>query len=86
MRRQEYTTEFLSVPDENGWSLEANCVDVTFYNYGTCPLIINNVVTLQQNEFINIAGNTGEIDKSKYICSYQGSGTKNAIIIKRNYK
>jgi hypothetical protein len=86
MKRQEYTTEFLTIPDQSGWSLEANCADITFTNYGTANLIINNVAILAQNQTLQVSGNTGEIDKSKYVCFYNGAGTRNAIVVKRNYK
>ena len=84
--RQQYTTEFLTVPAE-GIAVTANCADITFTNYGTEPLIVNDVVNLAQNTSISVQANRGEIDRTKYRIRYgSGAGTKNAIIVRRIYK
>jgi hypothetical protein len=84
--KTEYTVETLSIPDESGWSVESNCSDIQFTNYGTANLIVNNGIVLLSGEWINIAGNTNELDKTKYIAQYSGPGTRNAIVMRRNYK
>jgi hypothetical protein len=77
--------------DENGQEVESNCIDISFINYGTGALIINNNITIPapatagQFNMITIGGNVGEIDKTKYTCKF-GAGTKSALAIRRVYK
>jgi len=89
---REYTVEALTVLD-NGQPVEANCVDIAFINYGTLALIVNNNIVIPppavagKFNMITISGNVGEIDKTKYYFRFAaGVGTKNAILLRRNYK
>lgn len=88
MNRQKYTVESLPL-NQNGGTIEVNCADVTFINYGTGTLTVNGIlippptVAGQWNAF-SIGGNLGEMDVTKY--NYQfGAGTAVAVIVKRNY-
>ena len=85
MKRQQYTVEFLTVPVD-GFTFGSNCADITFKNFGVEQLIVNDVVPLSTGDFITVAGNVGEIDRTKYHVKFTtGVGTKIAVIIKRNY-
>ncbi len=89
MKRQKYTIESLPL-DTNGGTIEVECADVTIINYGTSTLQINGIripppaTPGQWNAFF-IAGNTGEIDTTKYSYQFTGGGTNDAIFVKRNY-
>ena len=84
--RQQYTTEFLSVPNE-GIAVQADCADFTVTNYGTEIIIVNDVVTLSQNQSMTVSANRGEIDRSKYRVRYSNTGgTKRGVISRRIYK
>lgn len=91
MDRPEYTVDSIEI-NTNGQAVESNCADITFINYGTSTLLVNNAIripppaTAGQFNFINIAGNRGEIDRTKYICHFVTGGTNDAVIIRRNYK
>jgi len=84
--RQQYTTDFLTIPDQ-GVAIESNCADITFTNYGTVNVIVNDVVILATNQSITISANRGEIDRTIYRVRYvSGAGTRNAIVVRRIYK
>lgn len=90
-QRQGYTNTMISIPDIGGWGISADCADITFFNYGATDLIVNDVLIVPapsiagQFTFVNISGNTGEIDKTIYKCRYAGSGEKKAVAIRRCY-
>jgi hypothetical protein len=96
MERPEYTIDSILI-NGNGQAIESNCADITFVNYGTADLVVNNAIRVPapaipgQFTYFNIAGNIGEIDRTKYICSFDNPGgamapTMVAIVIRRNYK
>lgn len=77
--------------DSNGESVEPHCADITFVNYGTNTLLVNNFIripppaTAGQYNFFTIAGNTGEEDTSIYNIQFSGAGTSVAIVMWRVY-
>lgn len=89
MKRQKYTIESLPL-NNNGGTVEVECADVTFINYGTTQLTVNGVripapAVAKQWNAISFSGNTGEIDVTKYSYSFAAGAGSDAVIIKRNY-
>jgi hypothetical protein len=89
-KRRAYTVDSIPI-NTNGQAVESNCAEIMIANYGTTTLIINNSITVPppaagQVNAITIAGNVGEIDRTKYQCRFAGAGINNAVIIRRNYK
>lgn len=88
---KEYTVDSIPV-NTNGQSVDANCADIMFINYGTTTLLVNHSIKIPppatpgQFNAIQISGNIGEIDRTKYTCYFTGAGTNDALIIRRNYK
>lgn len=89
MKRQAYTIESLTL-DTNGGAIEVECADVTIINYGTSILTVNGIripppATPGQWNALQISGNTGELDVTKYRYSFSAGGTNDATLVKRNY-
>jgi hypothetical protein len=89
-KHREYIIDSIPV-NTNGQSVESNCAEVMIINYGTTRLIINNSIEIPppaagQANAITIAGNVGEIDRTKYICRFSGVGVNKGLIIRRTYK
>lgn len=90
---KEYTVDSIPV-NTNGQSVDANCADIMFVNYGTTDLIVNHSIRIPapavgQFNAMQISGNVGEIDRTKYTCFFRGAaapGGNDALIIRRNYK
>lgn len=86
---QNYNIE--SIPlNINGGTIEVNCPDVTWINYGTAILVVNGIripppVTAGQCNVFLVAGNANEQDITKYQYQFSGAGTRDAILVKRNY-
>lgn len=88
MKRQQYTIE--SIPlNPNGGTIEVNCADVTIINYGTVVLLVNGIripppAIVGQWNALQISGNVGELDVTKYTYKFNAVGG-DAILVKRNY-
>lgn len=77
--------------DENGGPIESDCNAITFVNYGTNVLVVNNNIRVPapavagQLSFYTIEGNRGEIDRTKYTYKFEGAGNSDAIAIRKIY-
>lgn len=81
---QRYTIEALNIPPE-GVQQSSDCAAITFKNFGTATLVVNDVIELVQNEWVTFSANEGEIDVTKYRTSWRGVGTNNGIVIRKMY-
>lgn len=79
----EYDVNFISY-GQNGF-VTTNCNSITFTNYGTNQVTIENGVVLQQNQSLAIDGNAGEIINKQFLITFSGAGTNNLVTIKKNY-
>ena len=79
----EYDVNFITY-GENGF-VTTNCNSITFTNYGTNQVTIENGVVLQQNQSLAIDGNAGEIINKQFLITFSGAGTNNLVTIKKNY-
>jgi hypothetical protein len=79
----EYDVNFITY-GENGF-VTTNCNSITFTNYGTNQVTIDNGVVLQQNQSLAIDGNAGEIINKQFLITFSGAGTNNLVTIKKNY-
>lgn len=79
----EYDVNFISY-GLNGF-VTSNCNSITFTNYGTNQVTIDNGVVLQTNQSLAINGNAGEIINKQFLITFSGAGTNNLITIKKNY-
>jgi len=79
----KYATDFYTV--DVSQYVETDCNTVTFINYGTSIVTIENV-PLQQNQSLSISGNAGEITNQKFFVNFGTSATgNNCVIIRKRY-
>ena len=79
----KYATDFYTV--DVSQYVETDCNTVTFINYGTSIVTIENV-PLQQNQSFSISGNAGEITNQKFFVNFGTSATgNNCVIIRKRY-
>jgi len=79
----KYATDFYTV--DVSQYIVTDCNTVTFINYGTSIVTIENV-PLQQNQSLSISGNAGEITNQKFFVNF-GTSTSgnNCVIIRKRY-
>ena len=79
----KYATDFYTV--DTSKYIESDCNTITFINYGTPVVTIENV-PLQQNQSLSISGNAGEITNQKFFVNF-GTSTSgnNCVIIRKRY-
>jgi len=88
---KKYVVEAITI-NVNGQSIEAQGIDVMFVNYGTTTLIVNNVIRIPapaivgQFNFLSVAGNSDEMDMTKYTCKFSAVAGSDAILLRRVYK
>jgi hypothetical protein len=71
--------------DRNGF-VTTNCNSISFINYGTSNVTIDNNVVLTQGQQLNIDGNAGEIINRQFLVNFSGTGTVNNLVtVKKNY-
>ena len=70
--------------DRNGF-VTTNCNSITFINYGTATVTIDNNVQLTQGQQLNIDGNAGEVINRQFLISFAASLVNNLVTIKKNY-
>jgi hypothetical protein len=79
----KYATDFYTV--DTSQYIETDCNTVTFINYGTPVVTIENV-PLQQNQSLSISGNAGEVTNQKFFVNFGTSTTgNNCVIIRKRY-
>lgn len=79
----KYTTDFYTV-DVSRYVV-TDCNTVTFINYGTSVVTIENV-PLQTNQSLTITGNAGEITNQKFFVNFGTSTTgNNCVVIRKRY-
>ena len=79
----QYATDFYTV--DTSQYIVTDCNTVTFINYGTSIVTIENV-PLQQNQSLSISGNAGEITNQKFFVNFGTSTTgNNCVIIRKRY-
>jgi hypothetical protein len=55
---------------------------LTFINYGTTVVKIENIV-LQQNQQFEVGGNVGEVTSQRFFVNFGGSTTGNNVVVVR---
>lgn len=71
--------------DVNGF-VSTNCNSITFINYGSNAVTIENQLTLQQNQSISIEGNQGEYLNKSFLITFANTvGTNNLVTVQKNY-
>lgn len=71
--------------DVNGF-VTTNCNSITFINYGSNAVTIENQLVLQQNQSISIEGNQGEYITKSFLIAFAATvGTNNLVTIQKNY-
>lgn len=79
----KYTTDFYTV--DVSQYVVTDCNTVTFINYGTSVVTIENV-PLQTNQSLTITGNAGEITNQKFFVNFGTSTTgNNCVVIRKRY-
>lgn len=79
----KYATDFYTV--DTSQYIVTDCNTVTFINYGTSIVTIENV-PLQQNQSLSISGNAGEITNQKFFVNFGTSANgNNCVIIRKRY-
>jgi hypothetical protein len=64
--------------------LYSNCNTITFINYGTSTVNIENVALTQYQQLV-IEGNYCEFNNQQYNMFFTGTGTNNLVVIKKSY-
>lgn len=87
--KKSYVTRNLSL-SEIGGTVESEFIDITFTNYGTGDLIVNDSIVIPgapagSSNFCAISGNENEIDVTKYKYRFSAAGTRIAIAVWREY-
>ena len=75
MKDRHYVIEALSLNQDAG-AVESNCADITFTNFGTATLTIDDVIPLGTNMQRVITGNEGEINVTRHRYVWSGGGTR----------
>ena len=60
--KQQYKIDILTLTAQNS-SVRSDCGDISFYNYGTNKVQINDAITLLPNQSISFSANYNEIDR-----------------------
>lgn len=83
---QQFYVEFKNY--YNSQQISSNCNDITFLNLGTNPVVIGGVVTLVQNQSLQISGNINEIDTTEYQIQFSAyaSPNNNLVVIRKIYR
>lgn len=83
---QQFYVEFKNY--YNSQQISSNCNDITFLNLGTNPVVIGGVVTLVQNQSLQISGNINEIDTTEYQIQFSAyaSPNNNLVVIRKLYR
>lgn len=63
-------------------SIESNCNSITFINIGNDTVTVMGYPLLQGYQ-LYLPGSVGEIDKTNYVASFAGVGTKPALLVIR---
>jgi hypothetical protein len=79
----KYATDFYTA--DTSQYIETDCNTITFVNYGTSQVLIENV-PLQANQSLSISGNAGEVTNQKFFVNFGTSATgNNCVIIRKRY-
>lgn len=70
--------------DRNGF-ITTNCNSITFINYGTATVYIDNSLTLSQGQSLSIEGNAGELINRQFLLTFQTGLVNNLVTVKKNY-
>ena len=83
---QQFYVEFKNY--YNSQQISSNCNDITFLNLGLNPVVIGGVVTLVQNQSLQISGNINEIDTTEYQIQFStyASPNNNLVVIRKIYR
>jgi hypothetical protein len=66
--------------------IESSCNAITFVNIGTAVVTIAPIaVSLNTGQQFRIDGNIGEIDKTKYSCSFDAVGDPDLLVLTKKY-
>ena len=79
MIRQKYKVDIYQFVTTG--SVESNCSDITFYNSGENPVLINNAVTLTNGQSLYINANNDELDITNYFFTFQDSVKPSQLIV-----
>lgn len=84
--KQQYKIDILTLTGQNS-SVRSDCGDITFYNYGTNKVQINDAITLLPSESISFSANYNEIDRTIYNFKFLTFGTNisRLIVIRKIY-
>ena len=80
---QNYKVDTLTMVQNQ--SVRSDCADITFYNEGTSPVLLNSAITIQQGSSIVFSANAGEIDRTLYNISFVTPGTQKLIVFRKTY-
>jgi len=69
------TTQFVS----------SECNSITFINYGTSVVTIQQGIVLANGQSFTIEGNENELCIQQFLVTFGNTGTNNCTIVKKNY-
>lgn len=81
---RKYKVEALSLIQDAG-SIESNCNDITFTNFGTALLTIDDVIPLTTGQQRVITGNADELNVSRHKYVWSGAGTRIGTVERKIY-
>lgn len=61
---QSYKIDILNYSADG--QVRSDCADITFFNAGAIPVVINEAVTIPIGQSLSISANSGEIDRTIY--------------------
>jgi len=62
----------------------SNCNSLTFYNYGTSTVSVENVL-LQPSQSLVISGNACEYTEDTFQIVFGNTGVNNLVVVKKTY-
>ena len=80
---QNYKVDTLTLVQNQ--AVRSDCADITFFNQGTAPVLLNSAITLPQGSSIVFSANNGEIDRTLYNISFSGAGTQRLVVFRKIY-
>ena len=70
---------------ENTQFVHSDCNSITFINYGTANVVINQAIILANGQSFTIEGNEDEMCIEQFLLTFTGAGTSNCVVVRKIY-
>lgn len=70
---------------QNTQFVTSECNSITFINYGTSVVTIQQGIVLANGQSFTVEGNENELCIQQFLVTFDNTGTNNCTVVKKNY-